>query len=305
MPGLLSNDGMWMLPVYGAIPVLRRPGLIGYAHIRQQSSYIIFPHTIDTRYIFRSSKLPAFQWMHVLQQACEVQIQALAGARPLTYLPPDAIKEMQTAFDSSGWKARLASADPGSWTEYRPNMRMSLFRGSAAKAPSSASRPKRRRCIRRFRRGDERRYCARQAVVGGDDAGRPARYVPRRPSRFFRFWCSRCGTLSRSATSSSGCCSAPPLRSYIGVIGFPAARIADTGNRKRLILCGALLWAGCTVASGFAQSFGQLLLLRAGLALGEAAIFPASHSLVADLLPRNAGRSPPVLWLRLPFWAWP
>lgn len=43
----------------------------------------------------------AFQWMHVLQQACEVQIQALAGARPLTYLPPESIKEMQTAFDSS------------------------------------------------------------------------------------------------------------------------------------------------------------------------------------------------------------
>jgi MFS family permease len=72
-----------------------------------------------------------------------------------------------------------------------------------------------------------------------------------------------------------------------GLIGFPAARIADTGNRKRLILYGALLWAGCTVASGFAQSFGQLLILRAGLALGEAAIFPASHSLVADLLPRE------------------
>lgn len=72
-----------------------------------------------------------------------------------------------------------------------------------------------------------------------------------------------------------------------GVVGFPAARIADTGNRKRLILYGALLWAGCTVASGFAQSFGQLLLLRAGLAIGEAAIFPTSHSLVADLLPRE------------------
>lgn len=72
-----------------------------------------------------------------------------------------------------------------------------------------------------------------------------------------------------------------------GLIGFPAARIADRGNRKRLIIGGAILWAGCTFASAFAQSFTQLLILRAGLALGEAAIFPASHSLVADILPRD------------------
>src|SRR3546814_19878786 len=65
-----------------------------------------------------------------------------------------------------------------------------------------------------------------------------------------------------------------------GLLGFPAARLADTKNRKRLVFCGAILWAGCTAASGFAQSYEQLLLLRAGLAIGEATIFPAAHSLV-------------------------
>src|SRR3546814_344381 len=72
-----------------------------------------------------------------------------------------------------------------------------------------------------------------------------------------------------------------------GLLGFPAARLADTKNRKRLAFCGAILWAGCTAASGFAQSYEQLLLLRAGLAIGEATIFPAAHSLVSDLFPRE------------------
>src|SRR3546814_4501627 len=29
-----------------------------------------------------------------------------------------------------------------------------------------------------------------------------------------------------------------------GLLGFPAARLADTKNRKRLVFCGAILWAG-------------------------------------------------------------
>src|SRR3546814_10098143 len=56
-----------------------------------------------------------FQYMHVLQQACEVQIQALAGGRPLTYMSPTAVKDMQTAFDRSDglldWEALTRSAD--------------------------------------------------------------------------------------------------------------------------------------------------------------------------------------------------
>src|SRR3546814_6961811 len=33
-----------------------------------------------------------------------------------------------------------------------------------------------------------------------------------------------------------------------GLLGFPAARLADTKNRKPLVFCGAILWAGCTAA---------------------------------------------------------
>src|SRR3546814_11039108 len=52
----------------------------------------------------------AFLWMYVLEKACKVQIKALAGGRPLTYMTPEAIIEMQTAFDRSDclldWEAQ-------------------------------------------------------------------------------------------------------------------------------------------------------------------------------------------------------
>src|SRR3546814_10406427 len=34
----------------------------------------------------------AFLWMYVLEKACKVQIKALAGGRPLTYMTPEAIR---------------------------------------------------------------------------------------------------------------------------------------------------------------------------------------------------------------------
>src|SRR3546814_19873271 len=50
-----------------------------------------------------------------------------------------------------------------------------------------------------------------------------------------------------------------------GLLGFPAARLADTKNRKRLVFCEALLWAGSTEASGLPQSSDHPLLLPPGL----------------------------------------
>lgn len=70
---------------------------------------------------------------------------------------------------------------------------------------------------------------------------------------------------------------------FYGMMGLPLARIADRYNRIRLITLAVTLWSICTILSGFANAFWQLLLLRAGLAIGEAALFPAVHSLIYDL----------------------
>ncbi|AUW58975.1 hypothetical protein C1T17_13615 [Sphingobium sp. SCG-1] len=68
-------------------------------------------------------------------------------------------------------------------------------------------------------------------------------------------------------------------------MGIPAGRIADRGNRKLLVVAGAVIWCVSTVASGFAASYAALVLLRLGLAAGEAVLTPAAHSMIGDLFP--------------------
>ncbi len=70
---------------------------------------------------------------------------------------------------------------------------------------------------------------------------------------------------------------------FYGVMGLPIARIADKHHRVRLITIAVVLWSICTILSGFATTFEELLLLRAGLAIGEAALFPTVHSLIFDM----------------------
>lgn len=70
-------------------------------------------------------------------------------------------------------------------------------------------------------------------------------------------------------------------------LGIPAGRLADRGKRKMLISAGAIIWCLCTIASGFAGSYAMLVLLRLGLAAGEAVLTPAAHSMIGDLFPRD------------------
>lgn len=88
---------------------------------------------------------------------------------------------------------------------------------------------------------------------------------------------------------------------FYAVLGLPVARLADRWNRKYLICLGVMLWSCCTIASAFARSFEELLALRVGLAVGEVALFPAAHSLVADLFPRHQRRLAASILAATPF----
>lgn len=74
---------------------------------------------------------------------------------------------------------------------------------------------------------------------------------------------------------------------FYSISGLPIARIADRGNRRRLIMAGALAWGLSTSAAAFADNYGTLLLLRVGVALGEAALTPAVMSLLGDMFAPN------------------
>ncbi len=69
---------------------------------------------------------------------------------------------------------------------------------------------------------------------------------------------------------------------FYSVMGIPIALWADRGNRVNIIAVTAVLWSIMVALCGVARTFTQLLLLRIGVAIGEAGCIPPAHSLIAD-----------------------
>lgn len=77
----------------------------------------------------------------------------------------------------------------------------------------------------------------------------------------------------------------PSFAFVYALAGLPVARLADRKNRVRIIALTTVVWSIFCAACGFAQSFIQMLLARAGVGVGEAGFFPATTSLVGDHFP--------------------
>lgn len=71
------------------------------------------------------------------------------------------------------------------------------------------------------------------------------------------------------------------------VAAIPLGRMADSMNRRNLIIIGIVLWSLATAACGLADSFGSLFLARIAVGFGEAALVPAAMSLLAAYFPRR------------------
>lgn len=76
------------------------------------------------------------------------------------------------------------------------------------------------------------------------------------------------------------------------LFALPMSRLADRWNRRKLIVIAALVWNGMTAASAFAPNFETLVVMRIGVALGEAALVPAAMSMLGDLFERDARTKP-------------
>jgi MFS family permease len=59
-------------------------------------------------------------------------------------------------------------------------------------------------------------------------------------------------------------------------------RLADSGNRRDIMVGGVAAWSACTVACGFADGFWGLFLARAGVGAAEACLVPAAWSILSD-----------------------
>jgi len=64
--------------------------------------------------------------------------------------------------------------------------------------------------------------------------------------------------------------------------GIPIAFWADRGNRRNIISVAVGVWSGMTVLSGYALNYGQLLVARIGVGIGEAGGSPPAHAMISD-----------------------
>ena len=80
--------------------------------------------------------------------------------------------------------------------------------------------------------------------------------------------------------------------------GVFVARLVDRTNRVKLIAACIAIWAVSTMACGFASSFSELLIARAGTAIAEAGLSPAALSIFSDIFPpRRVARASSVFML--------
>src|SRR3954465_7426784 len=85
------------------------------------------------------------------------------------------------------------------------------------------------------------------------------------------------------------------------VVGLPLGRLSDRSARRKILALGVFVWSLLTATSGLARSFGQLIVARLGVGVGEATCSPASASLVGDLgRPPGRARGIAIWMLGLP-----
>ena len=70
-------------------------------------------------------------------------------------------------------------------------------------------------------------------------------------------------------------------------VGLPLARLADRIGRRWVLAASVGFWSLMTAVCGLTQTFGQLVLARLGVGLGEAGCIPSGHALLADMYPRG------------------
>lgn len=65
-------------------------------------------------------------------------------------------------------------------------------------------------------------------------------------------------------------------------MGIPIAKAADRRSRRNIIVLGVTFWSLMTAFCGLAKNYWTLFIGRLGVGVGEAALSPASYSMIAD-----------------------
>ncbi|WP_206366278.1 spinster family MFS transporter [Sphingomonas flavalba] len=74
---------------------------------------------------------------------------------------------------------------------------------------------------------------------------------------------------------------------FYATMGIPIATLSDRTSRPLIIAAGVAFWSLATAACGVARGFTQMFIARICVGAGEAALSPATYSLISDLMPRE------------------
>ena len=74
---------------------------------------------------------------------------------------------------------------------------------------------------------------------------------------------------------------------FYAAASIPIARLADQGNRSRILAACCALWSAMTILCGLVMNVWQLALARMAVAIGEAGSTPAALAMVADYYPKK------------------
>ena len=70
-------------------------------------------------------------------------------------------------------------------------------------------------------------------------------------------------------------------------VGLYMGKLADTKNRRNLIVIGVTAWSLMTALCGTAKNFSHLFMARVGVAIGEATLSPAAYSITGDYFTKD------------------
>src|SRR3954463_5485228 len=70
-------------------------------------------------------------------------------------------------------------------------------------------------------------------------------------------------------------------------IAIPIGWLADRTSRVKVLSIACALWSGATAACGMVGSYGQLVVARMMVGVGEAGGVPPSYAIISDLFPRE------------------
>ena len=70
-------------------------------------------------------------------------------------------------------------------------------------------------------------------------------------------------------------------------IAIPVGWLADRTNRVKVLSVACALWSGATAACGLVNNYGQLVVARMMVGVGEAGGVPPSYAIISDSFPRE------------------